>query len=277
MNRVRDVAGMAALAGRHDAYLLDQFGVLHDGERAFDGAVDCVTRLRAGGARIAVVSNSGKRAARNAARLAGLGFAPSLFDAVITSGELCRDLLAAEIAAGRLARGAQVFVVARDADRAFIDGLALAETDRPEAADLLLIAGASPERHALADYAALLAPLAARGVACLCSNPDLRMYVPGGTAFGPGAIAKAYAAAGGAVRWIGKPHPEIFTAALARLGLADPARALMVGDSLAHDVAGAAAAGCGWALVSGGVYGDSAQEDALGGYGAGWRMARFAW
>ena len=162
MTLVRDVAGMAALAGLHDAVLLDQFGVLHDGARAFPGAVDCVTRLRAGGARIAIVSNSGKRAAPNRARLAALGFAPSLFDAVITSGEICRDLLAAEIAAGRLAQGGRIFVLARGADRSALEGLDLRATSDPTDADALLIAGAEPERCALEAYAALLAPLAAR-------------------------------------------------------------------------------------------------------------------
>lgn len=277
MSLVRDVAGMAALAGLHEAVLLDQFGVLHDGRRAFPGAADCVARLRAGGARIAVVSNSGKRAAPNAARLAALGFDPGLFDAVITSGEICRDLLAAEIAAGRLARGARVFVVASGADRSALDGLDLRETARPDMADALLIAGAAPERTGLDAYATLLAPLAARGAPCFCANPDLRMYAAGGVTFGPGAIAKGYAAAGGPVRWIGKPGSAIFAAALAALGVDDPARALMVGDSVAHDVAGAAAAGCGWALIAGGVYAGAAQDDALTGCGPGWRMARFVW
>lgn len=277
MSLVRDVAGMAALTGLHDVVLLDQFGVLHDGQRAFAGAVDCVTRLRAGGARIAIVSNSGKRAAPNAARLAALGFAPSLFDAVITSGEICRTLLAAEIAAGRLARGARVFVVASGADRSALDGLDLRETARPEQADALLITGAEPERTSLDAYAAILAPLAARGAPCFCANPDLRMYAAGGVTFGPGAIAQRYAASGGPVRWIGKPGAAIFAAALASLGAADPARALMVGDSVAHDVAGAAAAGCGWALIAGGVYDGAAQDDALARHGAGWRMARFVW
>ncbi|MDQ1301978.1 MAG: pyrimidine 5-nucleotidase [Chloroflexota bacterium] len=38
---------------------------------------------------------------------------------------------------------------------------------------------------------------------------------------------------------IRKPRPEIFLATLARLGLNDPGRAVMVGDTLAHDIAGA--------------------------------------
>ncbi len=47
-----------------------------------------------------------------------------------------------------------------------------------------------------------------------------------------------------------KPRPEIFLATLARMGLSDSARAVMVGDTLAHDIAGAQALGMHTVLVS---------------------------
>lgn len=62
-------------------------------------------------------------------------------------------------------------------------------------------------------------------------------------------------------------------AALAALGVA-PARALMVGDSVAHDVEGARAAGCAWTLVEGGVYEGEAQDAPDSG---GWAMASLVW
>ncbi|MBV9050249.1 MAG: HAD-IA family hydrolase [Solirubrobacterales bacterium] len=51
-------------------------------------------------------------------------------------------------------------------------------------------------------------------------------------------------------RSVGKPAPEMFNAALDRLG---PGRALMVGDRLDSDLAGAAAAGLDAAVVLTGV------------------------
>ncbi len=261
------IAGLRDIAGRFDAVLLDQFGVLHDGRTAFPGAAACVAALKAAGKRLAVVTNSGKGAGPNRDRLAALGFAPELFDAVVTSGDVCRGALAA------LPQGASVFVIARDGDRSAVEGLALRETVDPREADAVLLAGAEPERMTQEDYRALLAPAAARGAPLFCANPDLRMYVPGGVAFGAGAVARDYAATGAPVRWFGKPHPEIFAAALAALGVA-PARALMVGDSVAHDVEGARAAGCAWALVEGGVYEGEAQDAPDSG---GWAMASLVW
>lgn len=52
------------------------------------------------------------------------------------------------------------------------------------------------------------------------------------------------------MRWLGKPYPEIYAFARRLLG---PGRLLAVGDSLEHDIAGAAAAGLETALVRTGV------------------------
>ena len=49
---------------------------------------------------------------------------------------------------------------------------------------------------------------------------------------------------------IRKPRPEIFLTTLERLGIDDPARAVMVGDTLAHDIVGAQRVGMRTVLVS---------------------------
>ncbi len=49
---------------------------------------------------------------------------------------------------------------------------------------------------------------------------------------------------------IRKPRPEIFLATLKQLGLREPRRAVMVGDTLAHDIAGAQALGMRTVLVA---------------------------
>ncbi len=255
----RPIAGLSEIVAGFDAILFDQYGVLHDGRRAFPGAAEAARRARAAGLGAAVLSNSGKRAEANAERLARLGFARELFDAVVTSGEACRGRLAADLAAGRLAEGAAVLVVARGGPDAALEGLPLRLTDAPEKAALVLIAGREPERVTLAEDAARLAPLAARGVPAFCSNPDATMYSDIGPAPGPGALATAYAEAGGPVTWFGKPHRPIFESALAALGGPNPARVLMIGDSPEHDVAGAQAIGCATLLVTEGVQaGDAA-------------------
>ena len=94
-------------------------------------------------------------------------------------------------------------------------------------------------------YRDLLEDAAARGVPMLCANPDQKTIdVDGKTPlYMPGTMADAYRAMGGEVVLYGKPGVSHFATALRAAGVDDAGRALMVGDSLHHDILGAAAAG----------------------------------
>ena len=84
----KKVDGLAGLAVTHDLFLIDQFGVLHNGRAPFSGAVDAMQRLAAAGKTTIILTNSGKRAAPNAGRLVQLGFPRSSFGHVVSSGEV---------------------------------------------------------------------------------------------------------------------------------------------------------------------------------------------
>jgi HAD superfamily hydrolase (TIGR01459 family) len=238
------------LLEHYDSFLVDQFGTLHDGVALYSGAASALAQMRAAGKRIVLLSNSGRRSAANAARLAGMGIPPTAYDLFVTSGEVAADLLAqGKIPAAHGARNC--LLLERAGDGALLDGLGLTAVG-PDDAELVIIAGSEGDRRPLEWYAALLAPLARRGIPALCLNPDRIMLTPSGPAFGAGRIAEAYMELGGAITWIGKPHPAVFHAALAAIGNPDPARVAVIGDSVEHDIAGARGVGCGaWLLRAG--------------------------
>jgi 4-nitrophenyl phosphatase len=91
------------------------------------------------------------------------------------------------------------------------------------------------------------------GVPFIGTNPDRTLPTPDGPIPGSGAILAALEASSGVQpQIIGKPHPAMYRAALARLGI--PAEnALAVGDRLETDIAGGKAAGCPTGLVLSGV------------------------
>lgn len=259
MTRLRDLAPL------YDGFLIDQFGVLHDGHHAYTGAAQALAALHDLGRTIVLVSNSGRRAAYNADRLARLGIPASSYDHFVTSGEVAW----AAIRDGSLGvpPGAPCHLVARTGDTSPVEGLDLRLVTVPEAR-LIYLAGVEPEHLSREGYAARLEPAARAGVPMICTNPDLEQLMGGGTkAFGAGQVARDYAAMGGPVTWVGKPHPAIYAAALA---LMPPgARVIGIGDSPEHDIAGASGAGLDTALVLGGVGGD--------GPAATWTLDRFAW
>jgi HAD superfamily hydrolase (TIGR01459 family) len=244
---------LADLAGRYNVFLMDQFGTLHDGVRLYDGALAAMRRLRAFG-RVVLFSNSGRRSKANARRLSRLGLPDDAYDLMLTSGEVAWTMLRDNRAATGPAR--TCLLLSREGDTSPIDGLGLVRVWRAEEAELVVIAGSEGERISLAEYEAMLRPAASRGVAALCLNPDRIMLTALGPAFGAGRIAELYETLGGTVKWIGKPHREIYEAALRMLGDPDRRRVIGIGDSVEHDVAGAKAAGCDAALVLTGIAAD---------------------
>src|SRR5690606_36671651 len=79
--------GVAALAERYDGFLLDQWGVLHDGRTAYPGAREAMEELRARGKKIVVISNSGRRSAANVGTMESIGFGRNLWDDLVSAGE----------------------------------------------------------------------------------------------------------------------------------------------------------------------------------------------
>jgi 4-nitrophenyl phosphatase len=98
------------------------------------------------------------------------------------------------------------------------------------------------------------------GAPFIATNPDRTLPTPEGLIPGAGAIVAAVEAATGVKPIIiGKPAPEMYQVALERLDIA-ASQALVVGDRLETDIAGAQALGCRTALVLSGV---TTEEDAL--------------
>lgn len=254
----RDYRGLADLieAGPAiDSWVVDQFGVLHDGRAAYPGAADALRRLVARGDPVLILSNSGKRVAPNRARLAARGFGPDCYSDLLTSGEITHDLLARRRDPFFAALGPRCWLVANDGDTGVIDGLPIERVDGPQQADFIVLAGMGG-RHGVGDFDAEFAQARARGLPAICANPDLQRLDGEHLVPSSGALALRYEALGGTVRWIGKPHADVYrwcTERLAAIGRRAPA---MVGDSLLHDVAGAAAAGWTSVLVAGGLHRD---------------------
>ncbi len=252
---------LATLAGRYDAFFIDQFGVLHDGHAAYPGAVDALRKLKTAGKRIVLLSNSGKRSEPNIERLQALGFGRSDFDSFLTSGEVAWTMLSTGSLAEAIPSGARCLLISRNDGASAIDGLGLQLVADGKDADVVIISGSRGDEFELEYYEALILEAAAKGTPCLCTNPDKLMLTAAGNRFGAGAIADLYQKLGGPVTWIGKPYPEIYRVALERIGNPNPDRVCCIGDSPEHDIAGGAAIGAATAFVQSGIHaGAEAQE-----------------
>lgn len=247
------LAGLAQIADRFDAALLDQWGVLHDGAKAPPGAIEAVAALKKAGKRLVVLSNSARLGTDSASRLAALGFDPAAFAGFVTSGEAVRDMLRDRADPFFAGLGRNVLLIARD--ETLIAGLDYRAVPEPETADFVLLGSSTaPELSLAADHAPTLARAAERGLPLVCANPDRIGLAANGFIEGPGKLAAYYEALGGPVRYIGKPHVEVYARAAALVGSPPRERILTIGDSLEHDIAGGRAAGCRTVFVEAGIH-----------------------
>lgn len=248
--RAREIGGLGEITDRYDAFLFDQYGVLHDGQRPYAGTLEVLSRLAA---RSLIITNSGKRSGANQERLVRLGIARVLYRDLLSSGEVAWTGLRDGSFGRPFVRGGRAYIVGRAGDNYGFDGLDLVAVDQPAHADFVLVLGSDAPATSLDRYARRLQPAATIGLPALCCNPDSLMLTAAGPVPAPGAIAELYASLGGPVRSIGKPHAEIYRAALTLAGNPPPSRVLALGDSIEHDIAGAAGLGIASALVRTGV------------------------
>jgi HAD superfamily hydrolase (TIGR01459 family) len=250
--------GFAPLAARYDGFILDLWGVIHDGINAFPHAVDCLGALRAAGKRTLLLSNVPRPNGPVQTMMRRMGIADDLYSHLLTSGEAVRraltdppDLWWAEL-------GRRVFHLGPERDLPILDGLALDRVEAPSQADFVLNTGPDDHRDPtdIAEFEAVLQDCAHHRLPMICANPDLEVIRGGVRVLCAGALALRYQTLGGDVRSLGKPDPAIYQPVLERLDL-PPARVLAVGDALRTDVAGAASVDLDACWVLGGLHGAS--------------------
>ncbi|KAA2214373.1 TIGR01459 family HAD-type hydrolase [Teichococcus oryzae] len=248
---------VAPLAESHDGFILDIWGVLHDGEKPYPGVPEALRELRARGKRIVLLSNAPRRSWTVAEALAEMGLPSTLFDGIVTSGEVAWTLLRDRTHPFFARLGRRAFHIGPERDLSVIEGLDIAVTRSPAEADFVLNTGPDFEhgRESTAPYQAMLEAAAAKRLPMVCTNPDRAVMVAGHRLICAGAFADIYTALGGEVMEIGKPDPMVYETVLATLGL-PPSRIAAVGDTPHTDLAGAAAVGVDavWALT--GLAGD---------------------
>ena len=205
----RFIKGIGDLANHYDAFLVDQWGVLHNGHAPYPGVVQCLKRLAWAGKQVIIISNSGKRSDGNEARMKKLGFPRSSYKHLVTSGEIAWQML--ETGSGVIGEfhRAPCLLLTSDPSDTFAQGLTVPFVESIEQAGLILLAGIDDSRSS-SFYEDIIEEGVARKLPLVCTNPDLTRITANGLQPSAGAIAQTYQERGGKVHFIGKPYPEIY-------------------------------------------------------------------
>jgi HAD superfamily hydrolase (TIGR01459 family) len=264
MTSPRFVDGIGAFADCYEGFLLDQWGVIHDGRKALPEAVAALNELKRRNKRLVVLSNSGRRAALNRRRLAEIGLNVAMFDAVVTSGEAAWNLLKHRTQPGFRDLGRRCVLFTIGGDRGVLDDLGIEVVERAEEADFLFNTGLEIPPRTLDDYRAVLERAVERRLPMVCSNPDRIAPSQGKLITAPGTVAAMYEQMGGTVLYVGKPHAPIYGACLDALDGLEPSEIVAVGDSVEHDVQGANGVAIDCCFVTGGIHQEEFPPEATG-------------
>ena len=249
-------SGMEELAEDYEGYVLDLWGVIHDGVTVFPGVIDCLCRLRETGKRIVLLSNAPRRACVIIEQLAAFGVSEALYDGIMSSGQEAYDHLAARDDPWYAGLGERCFHIGPERDMNMLEGLSLQVMDKLSESQFILNTGPWDDGETVSHYEDTLSEGAWAKLPMICSNPDLEVVRGGVRMICAGALARRYEELGGEVHFHGKPDKEIYESCFRCLGIVNHSRILAVGDSLHTDIAGAENAGIDSLLVTDGLHGE---------------------
>ncbi|MDQ0983707.1 HAD hydrolase-like protein [Streptomyces sp. V2I9] len=229
--RSRPAGSGTALSEAYDTALLDLDGVVYAGGEAIAYAVDSLAEARAGGMRLAYVTNNALRTPDAVAEhLTELGVPAEPSD-VITSAQAV-----ARLVADQLPPGARVLAIGGEGLRVALRERGLVPVESADDDPAAVAQGyGGPDmawgRFAEASYAIR------RGLPWFASNTDLTIPSARGIAPGNGAAVEVVRIATGAEPQVaGKPLPPMHRETVLRTGAKRP---LVVGDRLDTDIEGA--------------------------------------
>ena len=260
------LSGFAPLAARYDGFVLDLWGVIHDGVNAFPHSVDTLRHLKAAGKRTLLLSNVPRPNDAVQTMMRRMGIPDDLYTDILTSGEAVRRSLQSPPDDWWANLGKKVFHLGPVRDKPVLEGLPLIETATPGEADFVLNTGPDDHRNPsdMNEFEPILQECAKHHLKMICGNPDLVVIRGGVRVLCAGSLAARYQKLGGDVRSVGKPDPAIYRPVLEQMNLPID-RVLAVGDSLHTDIPGASRVGLASCWVLDGIHG-AALSDGAGGF-----------
>lgn len=244
---------LAPIAKNYDHFIIDIFGVLHDGIRPFPETVATLTKLKKAGKQTCLLSNSPRRTDRVIEHMAEIGIPRSLYDHIATSGEATHEYLNTPQWQGKTC-----WFIGKNF-KSDLNDLDLHFTDGPDDADFILNSIPGTSSTEVETLKRQLDIAQKRGISMICANPDLVVNIGNEQFECAGTFAALYEQMGGTVIYQGKPHSEIYETCYTLLGRPDKSRIAAIGDSLHTDIAGANRFGIAGIWNLEGIHGEEVQ------------------
>ncbi len=252
---------VSSLSKDYDVWFCDIWGVMHNGETAFESSIKACETFRSAGGRIILITNAPRPDYSVAEQLEEFGVPSTCYDGIVSSGDVSQHLI-------QTFEGKQFYHLGPKRDMPVIEqaGLTPVPFDK---ADVILLTGLfDDETEGPEDYRGMLEEAQKRQLPMICANPDLQVERGARLVYCAGILGKLYEELGGEVFYAGKPYLPIYELAEKRLKelfpgqIYDKSRILCIGDGLKTDMPGAFNAGFDALFVASGLHVGSEFDEA---------------
>jgi HAD superfamily hydrolase (TIGR01459 family) len=258
---------IAPLAERYNYFILDLWGVIHDGQHLYPKVKECLQELRTRNKKIVFLSNAPRRVEAVSTVLHRMGITDDLYDKIITSGEVFYQSLAHPDTSVFKPQGKHYVYIGLERDRKVLEGLHYEEVQHPQHAQFVLLSHFHFDHQPMSEIMPILEECIQHKLPILCINPDTEIVrLSGEVVKCAGEIAEEYHMMGGEVIYFGKPHHIVYDKCFAEFGHVSKKEVIAIGDNLATDIKGAKNNHIANTLVVGGIMkeADSSHEELHG-------------
>lgn len=231
--------GLSEIIDRYDHFIIDIYGVLHDGITPFPGTIETLTELKKSGKQICLLSNAPRRIPGVTGRLETIGIRTDLYDHAVSSGEATWLALKNRDDDFHKSCGDRCWFIGTEIVSEIIAGIGIEMMDGPEEASFIVNSIPGAEGSDANFLRKQLHTAREKNLPMICANPDLVVNIGDEQYECAGTFAAFYESIGGEVVYHGKPHAPVYEHCLKLLGMPDKSKILAIGDSFHTDITGA--------------------------------------
>tara|TARA_B100001123_G_scaffold433264_1_gene557669 strand:+ start:1538 stop:2362 length:825 start_codon:yes stop_codon:yes gene_type:complete len=219
--------GLREIFNNYDAFLIDIWGVLHNGVSLNSGAIEVLDNLRKNNKKFVLITNAPRPKKSVSKFLTKLNLNKIYYQNIFTSGDAALNSLKTNL------HGKSFFHLGPKRDMDLFYEFKDKRRDTIDLAEFILCTGLFDDNeNDLSYYKNLLKKKINKKM--VCTNPDLFVNRGIKKEYCAGSIAKIFEEMEGKVIYYGKPYPEIYESCIQ-----DEQKILVIGDNLNTDIKGA--------------------------------------
>jgi HAD superfamily hydrolase (TIGR01459 family) len=245
------ISGLAEICEKYDGYLIDLWGVTHDGQTPYPNVLETLSFLKENGKSIIFLSNAPRRVSVSRQKLESMGILPDMYDAIHTSGEQTHHFLKSFVQEQGLSA---FYHVGTQKDASLYDGIGASKTDDLNQAQFILCSDTLTWDQQIQDLDEVFHQAHQLDLPMICANSDRVVRFQGRLALCAGALAQRYEQMGGKVIYFGKPHASVYEHVFENLSKHPKGRCVAIGDSLYTDIQGAYDQRIDTIFITGGIH-----------------------